>query len=681
MTEIVNKDAIEKRDSKPIKDRSRFNNSYRLAGTYRFGEYAPTMVADCVPDDNHKIKVSHVVKSYTMKQPLMQDIQLKDDTFLTPLSALLPRNYEKFITSPNIGDDVNSELVGTSVIGFTDLIFGYLGKLLEVPWLTSDPDDPDANFLFDTKTRFELALKYVVCLDNLLSSGSLCSALGMPLVGNSKFVDKAINDFFLLIDKFGTTSSFKANVKINGVNYDLSPVTLPASSSSRFLTLREFWNRIHDTADWSFNSLTDTDNLIDDLLDNEADLWDSLSVGRLLVPDELAPFDLARFYAYQINCAHFYSNDKVDYIYSAELWRQNLRSFFLASYAEETAGLVNNTFSWNGVACFYDETSAYFVHEFLSQFSVIVYDTPKTALKRLVNDFVDWVSLIFAYRRSLRFVDYFTGSRTRPLAPGDANVTVSGGKIDVVQTIQTKWFIRLWSQISRIGHKLSEQMQGLFPGVQPSVDWHDPIWLSHNEGKVMASEVDNTGANQFDEKTPIAVTSTLHGGSHGNSLNLNINDRYAIVMTISYFDISRFYTRAVDRDIFHVSRYDKFNPFLQFMGDQKLLLKELDTDAFYSNIFAYQGRYMEYKQRIDRAFGGLSNPEVLPGMLFLADFGRSQGVLKNISPDYIRSYPCELDRFFIALSGWSLGTYFHFIMVTTDEIDSSRPMAYNPQIQ
>ena len=119
MTEIVNKDALQKRDSRPIREHSRFSNSYMLAGTYRFGEYAPTKVIDCVPDDEHKTKTVHRVSSYTMPLPLLQDIMMKDDTFLIPYSAILPRNYELFYTVKNIGDDINASLVGTSVVGFT----------------------------------------------------------------------------------------------------------------------------------------------------------------------------------------------------------------------------------------------------------------------------------------------------------------------------------------------------------------------------------------------------------------------------------------------------------------------------------------------------------------------------------------------------------------------------------
>ena len=34
---------------------------------------------------------------------------------------------------------------------------------------------------------------------------------------------------------------------------------------------------------------------------------------------------------------------------------------------------------------------------------------------------------------------------------------------------------------------------------------------------------------------------------------------------------------------------------------------------------------------------------------------------QNISPDFIRSRVSELDEFYLSLTGYSLGSYFHFI--------------------
>lgn len=666
MTEIVNKDALQKRDSRPIREHSRFGNSYMLAGTYRFGEYAPTKVIDCIPDDEHKTKSVHRVSSYTMPRPLMQDIMMKDDTFLIPYSALLPRNYELYNTVKNIGDDINAALVGTTVVGFTKKVSDLLNLVHSMPFASSS-----GTYVYSPTIQIELCLKYFVLLDMFCSSGCLLSSLGCPIVADGGKVDTVIDTFASYFKTVGT-SDWNIRVKIGSDYYEIGRPAVNAGDAS--ISFREFWNRIHDGFNWSVVSRTDNGNVLGDV----ASEWSDGDPDNFLVADSEAPVDLARPQSYQIACAHFYSNDKVDYIYSAELWRQNLRSLVLSV----SSSIANATFTLNGVSSFYDECSAFFSGGMLDYLPTNLDETDYGNFAATFNAVFDWVRLIFGYNRSLRFVDYFTGARTRPLAPGDANVTVSGGKVNVVDTIQTKWYIRLWSQISRVGRKSSEQMKGLYPDVETTIDWHDPIYIGADSGSIYGDDTENTGTEQYntDGKTPIAVTSRLKGGIQGKSFDFKLKDRSCIIMTISSFDITRFYSHGIDRHFFHVDRFDKFNPFCQFMGDQKVHLKELFADADYSAVFGYQGAYEEFKQNSDRAFGGFANG-ALPGMVFLADVGRNRWSIETQSPNYVRSYPCELDEFFTGLTGWSYGTYFHFMVLTENYIDSNRPMAYNPQIQ
>lgn len=51
-----------------------------------------------------------------------------------------------------------------------------------------------------------------------------------------------------------------------------------------------------------------------------------------------------------------------------------------------------------------------------------------------------------------------------------------------------------------------------------------------------------------------------------------------------------------------------------------------------------------------------------------------------IDPDYIRSRNTELDRFYTQITGFSLGSYFHFIIKNTNSQNASRPMAFAPSI-
>lgn len=667
--EIVNKDTIQKNDSKPIVAHSKFDNSYNLAGTYRYGEYAPTMVADVIPDDNHKINVSHKVKSYTMKQPLFQNIKMHDDTFLVTLDAILPRNAEKFITVPNIGDDINSEEVGTTVVGFPDKVYEFLSRWRS--YIISEADfDPDSSE-DSHKLGIWLVLSFISMYDTLLSSGSLLNSLGCPLLAESSKADILIDNFLIdFADAFNKPSvSLDVQFGDDGQIINVGK-SVPQGSGEFAMSVREFWQRIHDDYNWKVVGLSAIDDF--DVFGAFEDYF-PVTIP-LPVPDKSAPVDIAYCAAYQLACAHFYSNDKVDYVYSAELYRE-LMGYYLNQIVSDSFGSLNFSnfgFEYNGVSYLYDWLSSFAVSFVFNQFDYSQSDSFLSALSYLRS--------LFGYNRSLRFVDYFTGSRTLPLAPGDTSVEVKNGEVSVVESIQKKWYIRLWSQISRVGRKRSEQMKGMFPGVDVSVDWHDPIWLKGDEGSVFAEEVDNTGSNQFDESTPIAVTSSLHGGN-STGLSIDVKDRYGIIITISYFDIRRYYSHGIDRRFFHVDRFDKFQPFLQFNGDQKVYQKELNADALFDNVFGYQGHYEEFKSRLDRAFGGFSSDSVLPGMIFLADEGRNVHSIQNIGPDYIRSYPAELDKFFIALSGWSLGTYFHFMMLTENNIDSNRPMAYNPQIQ
>lgn len=362
---------------------------------------------------------------------------MKDDTFLIPYSALLPRNYELFSTVKNIGDDINAALVGTTVVGFTSKVFYLLSLVHRMPF-----HKESGSFVYSVATRAELVLKYTVLLDMFCSSGCLLSSLGCPIVADGSPVDTGIDTIVSYFKTVGT-SAWNLRVKIGSDYYEVGRDAVNAGDAS--ISFREFWNRIHDGFDWSVATLTDTGDVLSDV---QAD-WSVVNPNSFLVSDDAAPVDLARLQSYQIACAHFYSNDKVDYIYSAELWRQNLRSLVLSV----SSTVANATFTINGVSSYYDECSAFFSGAMLDYLPTYLAETDFGNFAATFNAVFDWVRLIFGYNRSLRFVDYFTGARTRPLAPGDANVTVSGGKVNVVDTIQTKWYIRLWSQISRVGRK------------------------------------------------------------------------------------------------------------------------------------------------------------------------------------------------------------------------------------
>lgn len=157
-------------------------------------------------------------------------------------------------------------------------------------------------------------------------------------------------------------------------------------------------------------------------------------------------------------------------------------------------------------------------------------------------------------------------------------------------------------------------------------------------------------------------------------------DRDCIVLGISYYDLPRVYTRATERQNFYLDRMDMFNPFMQYIGDQQIFNAELGTPAPDLQPFSYTNRDMEYKQRFNMSAGGFcARGTQLDKWFFPADVLR-RWFGTNIGSSFIRSFNGEFDRFYISLNGYSLGTYFHFIVRYDDRCDASRPMAYAPGI-
>lgn len=122
---------INNNPSKSLHSFSNFRESlrYDFANTFRFGEIGVHYAADVVPSENGKLINSHSLRSYTIPKPLMQGFWMRKTYGLIPLSAILPLNYEKYILIPNRGEDINAQLIGTSVRGFIGIVHAFLHAL------------------------------------------------------------------------------------------------------------------------------------------------------------------------------------------------------------------------------------------------------------------------------------------------------------------------------------------------------------------------------------------------------------------------------------------------------------------------------------------------------------------------------------------------------------------------
>lgn len=653
--------------------RSKFGLGYNFFTTHRFGEISPFFWMENVDGDksNH-LNSSSKIDSYTLKSPLMQDIKLKKDLFYVPRQAILPLNWEKFYTNPNIGEDVPEDC-GTGVRSF----WFKVGELCRD---SSYRDALEGNN--DFVSRLVRIFKWLIFFEMFYSDGSLLSNLG---IHGSKFAsfnmrtsDVSVNDwnFDQVFDYFtspafwsldpsqpwGFPVYFQPSDGPDDVYYVTNQSVLPDSVEgdySKLINLREFFDLLRDDL-VSYVSGPESDafglkeiSVLDDF-SNFSVINHAIESTSEVDGDDL---DLARLWAYQLVCHHFYSNDHVDYIYSAELFRQYIGSLIF-SYN----GLgVSDSFVVNGITYVYDYLSAHYL-DYL--FSEDLFSYP--ALTALAQS-------TFSFRHSLRFVDYFTGARTRPLAVGDTDVDVNNNVasvIDITRNIQKQRFL---NALNRVGRKIADYSK-LMGGDGMRPDFHDPLYIGHTADTIYGERSEYTGNVENAQQNNITSLLKNAGSRYGFSWDV---DRPGIVIGVCYFDISRVYTKSIERQAFHMNRFDMFNSFMQFIGDQKIYKSELLTGG--QTPFGYANRHIEYKTRFDQAAGGFVADSGLPEWIFAAERGYRK-YEDNISPKFIRSSNSEFDRFYVNLTGYSLGTYFHFIARHFNDCSSSRPMAVAPDI-
>lgn len=376
--------------------------------------------------------------------------------------------------------------------------------------------------------------------------------------------------------------------------------------------------------------------------------------------------NILRCAAYQLACAEFYTNDKVDNIYSAKLYLDNL--WELACMADYN---LDRYYVINGVSIRYDAIAG---QVFGGLSYVYIQPTFNNPSLLATDALCFWAYLhnLFALTRSLKYEDYFVGARKYPLAVGDVSVGVDTGTntidiVDVTKKIQVQRFL---NQVNRIGRKFSEYMKGIF-GDTPVKDMHEPIFLGHVSDTFGAEETNNTGADQLDK--PQTVTSKLRNNSSRYGFKVHCGEQ-SIIIGITNYDIVRVYPGITDRENLHVDRFDMFNPFMQFVGDQEIKRSELRPSV--SGNFGYTGRYMEYKQKVDQCAGGFLAGQ-LPGFAAIL---KKDTVPATINSDFIRSHVNELDEFYVSLNGYGLSRVWNFIVRSDNDITAHRPMAFNPSI-
>lgn len=661
------------------RSRSKFPLTYSQFQTERFAEYFPFFVQEGVSGDILPLHSNHEVQTYTLKSPILQSLSKKKDYFVVPMQAILPLNWEKFYTSPNIGQDVPDDC-GLGVVNF----WSKMRTLFNNSWTALNATLSDASATSTSKV--DALLHFLLFFENIYSSGSLMEYLRISASnwfsmtvsdGQSTIYNGTFDEFFdavigELYSQINNNSLTIFSFQVGGNNYQIIADNSGRSRSTTAISLREALEIMRDDLSFVVTAVTG-------ISFQAIDPWFQYSVPNLPASD--APLNLGRLWAYQLVCYHFYSNDHIDFIYSAELFRQYIRQ---VSTRPNVGAIRVPCFSVNGLTYEYDALSAYMfnnVYSSLGSTGIFGFSSAGQYSPDNLYEVYAYFRALFGFNRSLRFQDYFTGSRAYPLSqiygPGSPMVNVSNNQFSVIDLSRQSMMTKFLQAVNRSGRKFSAYMQELF-GKTPAYDFHNPMYLAHTSDLVGVQETENTGQAQVTDQ--IAVTSRLRATSSRYAFEFQ-PDRDCIVIGISYYDLPRVYLRSTDAQNFYVNRFDMFNPYLQFIGDQSISEAEIGTDTpDVSKPFSYTNRHMEYKQRYNYGCGGFGVPSTqLQDWIFPADTLR-RSYFHNISPSFIRSFNSEIDRFYQSLTGFSLGTYFHFIVRYDNRQDASRPMAYNPTI-
>ena len=452
--------------------------SHRVAFTARFGEVSPFFVMESVAGDKVPLRSKFDMRTYTLKSPLLDNLTMRKSFFQVPKQAILPLQFERIFTQPTIGDDVPQDAYCTVNYRNFWATFVYIYRSL-LAWKqdkfpTGMPDVP-----FITAVT-----KFAVVVESVCSRGSLAKSLGYGFdrfariawdsglaQGDYTSPDEANSESYDALGSFIFSGEFPQGMFIavsdsseEILRFDLNAVDRSKVENCR--SLKEFISS-YPNSYIGFKhgigsaNLTEVNRYVDGLLGYFEGLFGEANSDIDFKMN--LPCDLSNLLAYQLVCAHYFTSDFVDFIYSAEMYRN-----YIGSICYDTNKTVD-TFPWNGVQQPYDYLSAHTLSRKMFISGVL---QPADIQKFMLS----WPTLmlaVFSFNRSLRYGDYFTGSRTRPLAVGDVDVKVNSGSVSVVDVTRNIQMQRFLNQVNRFGRKLSNYMEGV-NDVNVAYDYHDP---------------------------------------------------------------------------------------------------------------------------------------------------------------------------------------------------------------
>ena len=662
--------------------------------TPRFGELTPSFHLDTVPGDRHAVHDNIKTVLNQINGNFMSTLNQYVDSFYVPLRACLPNNYEKLIPNPTKGDDLpQSALPIVPLLGlFREYLFGS-GSSTNF----SDPEDIIFS-LNELRTAFEDSLSTgygdilvsnssatvyfnrVLFLSYVLSRGQLLDYLGFQydvVSSRANDLQRSIDDFFSEFHRavLGAEGSW---CYLYGHKLDPgSDVIGPISSTYEVYTLSQFRNAIASIFERGeiieFDpaylqelegcpALSRLFDLYITLFEYDVQLHSISDIDQSTDLRSMGCFNITKVLAYQLCVAHYYTNDSIDNIFTADLFMQNLRAIMYPATGNFSKEPI---FTYNGVQTEYDYMS--YGGFFYSLLSV-------STLNGLLHRQHLWMSVMLLMRRSLRYGDKFATARPRMLAVGQLEIAVENSTISPIDVTKNLLAQRYLNAANYIGSGFLQFYASMY-GVVPSDTGVIPRFLAHRKIELANNIVSNTANNQGYQ------TTNLVGYSDNQAFDVFIDDFGFIISVVSY-DVLPVYTSGIDACYHLADRFDYFNPMMQNIGDQPLFLSEqFGNIQTVNKVFGYDMRNSELKYKVSRAHGAFCT--ALPGFLLkypYHDFvdGESDTINLRINPDFIRDKPYYLDSVVPQMTGISPGTYFHFVCACLNQVHSARKIQATP---
>lgn len=199
----------------------------------------------------------------------------------------------------------------------------------------------------------------------------------------------------------------------------------------------------------------------------------------------------------------------------------------------------------------------------------------------------------------------FLGVSTNSASSGLKALLGSGYFIQLAQLRLGFQMMRFYEGQARSGTRYFEMLKFLFDVDIPDSTIQRPVFLGGGKFNVQVNAVVQTSDNQ-NQVTPLGNLAAF-GASYSDKGGYRYDFlEHGYVIGICCVRTNLTYQQGLERDWSRRNRFDFYTPTLAHIAEQAVLNKELcvtGISAYDNDVFGYQGRYDEYRMRLNTVAG------------------------------------------------------------------------------